>query len=110
MWQTENGSTELTTEHYKMLLGLDESWCVDLVDFDPDQKRVTVKISHGGGTHGFTAIYTHGYNQSPHSELKRVPLSSCPVLMTRSAGVKSLAVETAARSFLVRKLPATPLH
>ena len=40
--------SELTTDHYKMLLGLDESWSVNSVEFEPDQKRVTVKISHGG--------------------------------------------------------------
>lgn len=40
--------SELTTEHYKMLLGLDDSWSVNCVKFEPDQKRVTVKISHVG--------------------------------------------------------------
>lgn len=40
---------ESTTEHYKMLLGLDEPWSVDSVEFEPDEKRVTVRISHGGG-------------------------------------------------------------
>ena len=40
--------SELTTEHYKMLLGLDDSWSVNSVNFEPDEKRVTVKISHLG--------------------------------------------------------------
>lgn len=40
--------SELTTDHYKMLLGLDESWSVNTVKFEPDEKRVTVKISHVG--------------------------------------------------------------
>ena len=33
--------SELTTDHYRKLLGLDESWSVDSVDFEPDQKRVS---------------------------------------------------------------------
>jgi len=40
--------SELTTDHYKMLLGLDESWSVDSVIFEPEQKRVTVKIFYVG--------------------------------------------------------------
>jgi transposase len=39
---------ELTTDHYKMLLGLNDCWSVDSVVFEPDQKRVTVKISFCG--------------------------------------------------------------
>ena len=27
--------SELTTDHYRMLLGLDEDWSVDAVTFDP---------------------------------------------------------------------------
>lgn len=40
---------ELTTDHYRLLLGLDDSWVVDSVDFQPSEKRVVVSISHGGG-------------------------------------------------------------
>ena len=40
--------SELTTEHYKMLLGLSDSWAVDSVVFEPAEKRVTVKISFVG--------------------------------------------------------------
>ena len=40
--------SELTTDHYRMLLGLDESWSVDSVDFEPDQKRVVIQISFYG--------------------------------------------------------------
>lgn len=40
--------SELTTDHYRMLLGLDESWSVDSVDFEPDQKRVVIQISFCG--------------------------------------------------------------
>lgn len=39
---------ELTTDHYKMLLGLNDCWSVDSVVFEPDQRRVTVKISFCG--------------------------------------------------------------
>ena len=42
--------SELTTDHYRMLLGLDESWFVDSVDFEPDQKRVVIQISFAGST------------------------------------------------------------
>ena len=41
--------SELTTDHYRMLLGLDDSWTVESVDFEPEHKRVTIKISFGGG-------------------------------------------------------------
>lgn len=40
--------SELTTEHYRMLLGLGESWTVESVDFSPEDKQVTVKISFSG--------------------------------------------------------------
>ena len=39
----------LTTDHYRLLLGLDATWTVESVDFVPAEKRVTVKISFSGG-------------------------------------------------------------
>lgn len=41
--------SELTTDHYRMLLGLDDSWTVESVNFEPEHKRVTIKISFDGG-------------------------------------------------------------
>ena len=40
--------SELTTDHYRMLLGLDEDWSVDAVTFDPSGKRVVINISFAG--------------------------------------------------------------
>jgi len=40
--------SELTTDHYRMLLGLDENWSVDSVNFDSSGKRVVIKISFAG--------------------------------------------------------------
>ena len=40
--------SELTTDHYRMLLGLDEDWSVDSVTFDPSGKRVVINISFAG--------------------------------------------------------------
>lgn len=37
------------TDHYRLLLGLDESWRVDSVDFNADEKQVTVHLEHAGG-------------------------------------------------------------
>lgn len=39
---------ELTTDHYRLLLGLDSDWVVESVDFSPSQKRVEIKISFSG--------------------------------------------------------------
>lgn len=39
---------ELTTDHYRLLLGLDQSWRVDSVDFNPSEKRVLIEITHVG--------------------------------------------------------------
>ena len=38
------------TDHYRMLLGLDVSWRVDHVDFSLQDKKVEIRLSHGGGT------------------------------------------------------------
>ena len=40
--------SELTTDHYRMLLCLDEDWSVDAVTFDPSGKRVVINISFAG--------------------------------------------------------------
>ena len=40
--------SELTTDHYRMLLGFDEDWSVDAVTFDPSGKRVVINISFAG--------------------------------------------------------------
>lgn len=37
------------TEHYRRLLGLEQTWRVAAVDFQPDAKRVEIKLEHGGG-------------------------------------------------------------
>jgi len=42
--------SELTTDHYRMLLGLDENWSVDAVQFDPSGKRVVINISFAGSS------------------------------------------------------------
>jgi len=39
---------ELTTKHYHALLGLDTSWTVTSVEFQPDKKRVDIHIEHSG--------------------------------------------------------------
>jgi transposase len=37
------------SDHYRLLLGLDESWRVDRVDFNADEKQVTIHLEHAGG-------------------------------------------------------------
>lgn len=99
--------SELTTDHYKMLLGLDEFWTVNSVVFEPDQKRVTVKISFSGS--GLCCPDCEA--QSPRADLAperkwrhldtmqfateihaRVPRSKCS-----SCGVKTIRVPWAGK-------------
>jgi transposase len=37
------------TEHYRQLLGLDNAWRVESVDFDPTDLRVSIHVEHIGG-------------------------------------------------------------
>jgi transposase len=37
------------TDHYRLLLGLDEAWRVDSVDLLPSEKAVTIRLEHLGG-------------------------------------------------------------
>ncbi|MEB5307562.1 transposase family protein, partial [Pseudomonas aeruginosa] len=39
---------ELTTNHYHALLGLDASWKVTSVEFQPEQRKVDIHIEHSG--------------------------------------------------------------
>ncbi len=42
------GMNELTTEHYRALLGLDADWLVTKVDFLPEAKLVDIRIEYCG--------------------------------------------------------------
>ena len=56
--------SELTTDHYRMLLGLDEDWSVDAVTFDPSGKRVVINIYPLRVANAMCADSTAGSNPS----------------------------------------------
>ena len=37
------------TQHYRLLLRLDASWHVELVDFSLEEKKVEISLTHVGG-------------------------------------------------------------
>lgn len=88
--------------HYKRLLGLENSWQVETVDLQRDERRVVIHLKHRGGRvkcpecKKLCSIADHGPERSwRHLDtmqfetrlVARIPRSNCP-----DCGVKTIAV------------------
>lgn len=93
--------------HYRLLLGLDESWEVQNVDLDLDASRVVIDLLHGGGELCCPECQRScsKFDDAPLREWRhldtmqfativkaRVPRSQCP-----SCGVKTISVPWAGK-------------
>ena len=95
------------TEHYRLLLGLDDSWVVEDVDLALDEMRVSIRLAHRGGPvtcpqcaasctvadHAPERSWRHLDTMQFETRLTaRVPRARC-----RGCGVKTIAVPWAGK-------------
>jgi len=50
------------SDHYKILLELDECWQVDSIDFNHEQSEVLVRVSYHSKNHLLEGFTVHDYS------------------------------------------------